>query len=84
MDPVLINCQKIILIKVSLFAYPIAAGYCKIFKSTMSNNEIEIIDLDSSIESLEPQDIEMINLVSEDEQEVELLQPVAGPSGVGK
>jgi hypothetical protein len=49
----------------------------------MSNNEIELIDLDSSIESLEPQEIEMIDLVSEDEQEVELLQPIAGPSGVG-
>ena len=60
---------------------PVIAKFSKV---NMSNNEIEVIDLDSSIESLEPQqDIEMIDLVSEDEQEVELLQPVAGPSGVG-
>ena len=47
-------------------------------------NEIEIINLDSTIESLEPEEIEMIDLVSEDEQEAEpiLLQPVAGPSGL--
>ena len=49
-----------------------------------ANNEIEIINLDSSIESQEPEEIEMIDLVSEDEQEREpiLLQPVAGPSGL--
>ena len=49
-----------------------------------ANNEIEIINLDSSIESQEPEEIEMIDLVSEDEQEAGplMIQPVAGPSGL--